>query len=249
MIQAISFDLWDTLLIDDSDEPKRLAAGLKSKVETRWALTLALFQQFSNKPLAEIQAAFNQNEQEMKNIWKQAHQTPTVTTRIEALGIKLEAQIPKSELLLLVEAWEEMELEYLPDLVPDAASVLADLSADYQLTVISDAIISPGRCLKKILQHYDIARYFSCFTFSDEVGAAKPAKAVFQHAGNNLNLPLASIVHVGDRPTNDILGAKEAGLSAILFTGVTDRSCNEIQPDVVVTQLTALGKAIRKLNP
>ena len=37
-IKAITFDLWDTVLIDDSDEPKRAAQGLKSKPIERWNL-------------------------------------------------------------------------------------------------------------------------------------------------------------------------------------------------------------------
>jgi hypothetical protein len=35
MIEAITFDFWDTIAIDDSDEPKRAALGLPSKPESR----------------------------------------------------------------------------------------------------------------------------------------------------------------------------------------------------------------------
>ncbi|GIT27925.1 MAG: hypothetical protein CM1200mP41_39690 [Gammaproteobacteria bacterium] len=31
MIKAVTFDLWDTVIHDDSDEPKRAAQGLRSK--------------------------------------------------------------------------------------------------------------------------------------------------------------------------------------------------------------------------
>ncbi len=34
-IKAITFDLWDTVLIDDSDEPKRKAAGRATKAMER----------------------------------------------------------------------------------------------------------------------------------------------------------------------------------------------------------------------
>ena len=34
-IKTVSFDLWDTVFIDDSDEPKRKAAGLPSKLIQR----------------------------------------------------------------------------------------------------------------------------------------------------------------------------------------------------------------------
>ena len=34
-IKAITFDLWDTIVHDDSDEPKRKAKGLRSKKAER----------------------------------------------------------------------------------------------------------------------------------------------------------------------------------------------------------------------
>ena len=38
MIKAITFDVWDTILIDDSDEIKRKKAGLHSKNTSRFSL-------------------------------------------------------------------------------------------------------------------------------------------------------------------------------------------------------------------
>ena len=34
-LKAVSFDLWDTIIDDDSDEPKRRAQGLRAKPEQR----------------------------------------------------------------------------------------------------------------------------------------------------------------------------------------------------------------------
>ena len=35
MISAITFDFWDTIAVDDSDEPKRAALGLPTKADAR----------------------------------------------------------------------------------------------------------------------------------------------------------------------------------------------------------------------
>ncbi len=45
MIRAVTFDFWDTLVFDDSDEPKRAALGLPSKADTRRQLLTAEVQQ------------------------------------------------------------------------------------------------------------------------------------------------------------------------------------------------------------
>ncbi|MCP4360187.1 MAG: hypothetical protein GY796_19440 [Chloroflexi bacterium] len=50
MIKAITFDFWDTLVFDDSDEPKRAALGLPGKAETRLQLLTAVCTQFNNLP-------------------------------------------------------------------------------------------------------------------------------------------------------------------------------------------------------
>ena len=35
MVMAVTFDFWDTLAADDSDEPKRAERGLPTKAEAR----------------------------------------------------------------------------------------------------------------------------------------------------------------------------------------------------------------------
>ncbi len=35
MIEAVTFDFWDTIAVDDSDEPKRRRLGLPSKADAR----------------------------------------------------------------------------------------------------------------------------------------------------------------------------------------------------------------------
>ena len=35
MIKAVTFDLWDTIVYDDSDEARRKAQGLRSKRDER----------------------------------------------------------------------------------------------------------------------------------------------------------------------------------------------------------------------
>ena len=44
MIKAVTFDLWDTVIHDDSDEPKRLQLGLPNKQDARRALFVEAIQ-------------------------------------------------------------------------------------------------------------------------------------------------------------------------------------------------------------
>ena len=46
-IKTVSFDLWDTVFIDDSDEPKRAAAGLPTKAIQRRILVQQFLERHS----------------------------------------------------------------------------------------------------------------------------------------------------------------------------------------------------------
>jgi putative hydrolase of the HAD superfamily len=45
----------------------------------------------------------------------------------------------------------------------------------------------------------------------------KPAREIFDRTLTGLDLPPASVLHVGDSPLEDYAGAREAGLRALLI--------------------------------
>ncbi|VAW32401.1 2-haloalkanoic acid dehalogenase-related protein [hydrothermal vent metagenome] len=78
MIKAITFDFWDTLVFDDSDEPKRAAQGLPSKMETRLQLlTTEIQQRHPTISPEKIEAAFVYANGRYYHYWKSLHVTPT----------------------------------------------------------------------------------------------------------------------------------------------------------------------------
>ena len=111
-----------------------------------------------------------------------------------------------------------MEVEIRPDLIPGIAEALQALHGRYKTCIVSDAIVSPGRCLKRLLESYDLARHFDGFVFSDIVGHSKPHRAMFEDAARQMGVALAEIVHIGDRDHNDVKGPQKLGMKAILFT-------------------------------
>lgn len=243
-IHAISFDLWDTVFIDDSDEPKRKAAGLPSKEHSRRHLVQAA----SGKELKQVCAAYNAVDAAFCQVWHEQHVTWTVTQRLKLILNGLKVELDAREFTELVRAHEEMELEYLPDLAPGIEQALQQLASHYSLAVISDAIFSPGWALKKILEHYDLLNYFSCCIFSDEAGASKPAAQVFELAARCLGCVPSKIVHIGDRESNDVTGPQEAGMQAILSSVVIDRGSSNSSAQAVCYDYTKLLDLISQLG-
>jgi putative hydrolase of the HAD superfamily len=69
--------------------------------------------------------------------------------------------------------------------------------------------------LRPLLKSLQIADQFDVIVVSCEVGASKPASAIFQAAVKQLGLPANSLLHVGDSFARDVLGARAAGLQGV----------------------------------
>ncbi len=102
------------------------------------------------------------------------------------------------------EAWE---------VYPEVASVLAGLrSAGRRLAVIANW----DERLPTLLERLGLGRYFEIVVTSQGAGVEKPHPLIFQTALGMLDLEPEVVLHLGDRPFEDIEGAEAAGMPARL---------------------------------
>ena len=105
-------------------------------------------------------------------------------------------------------------------LYPESLTILRTLrDAGYRLGVISNA----SHSLPAILEQLGLAKYFDTITYSFDVGAEKPDVRIFRRAIAQANATEERCVHVGDSFEADYLGARRAGLHAVLV-------CREGEP-------------------
>ena len=69
--------------------------------------------------------------------------------------------------------------------------------------------------LRGLLRKLRLSDCFQVLAISCEVGAAKPAPAIFHFAASQLGLTPRSILHVGDDPERDVRGAADAGFRSV----------------------------------
>jgi putative hydrolase of the HAD superfamily len=217
-IRAVTFDLWDTIVHDDSDEPKRKAKGLRGKKAERRHLLWEALNRHSPISEAEVTLAYDVADAAFNRVWHQQHVTWRVGERLEVALKGLGRSLPAEDFAELQRKHEEMEVEVRPDLIPGIAEALAEIHGRYRTCIVSDAIVSPARCLRQLLASYGLARHFDGFAFSDEVGYSKPHPAMFQSAARQMGVAIEEMVHVGDRDHNDVKGPQKLGMKAILFT-------------------------------
>jgi putative hydrolase of the HAD superfamily len=241
MLRAVTFDFWDTLVVDDSDEPARARLGLPPKAEARRALfhsaatrslhhgagTPAQLARAASDPAwwtASVDAAWEAANANFRRQWLELRFTPHIRDRLADAFARLGLQpAPTAVFTDLVDAIAGMEVEHPPVLVPGVAEGLRALHGRYRLGIISDTIVTPGSGLRKILAHYNLLDLFSAMIFSDEVGACKPSPAVFEAAAAALGCAPSELAHVGDREKNDVDGPLGVGAVAVLYTGAVDR--------------------------
>lgn len=247
-IKAITFDLWDTVLDDGSDEPKRRQAGLESKTESRHKLLFEALNRHHSITLDEMSRAWVSADTASYTIWQEKNVTWTCKERLEVVLDELECDLPDQELAEIADAMGRMEVETPPNILPDADVAIAELASRYKLAVISDTIITPGPGLRQILVGHGIAQHFSGFAFSDEVGRSKPDPAMFHAAREQVGAAFHEMVHIGDRDNKDIKGAQSLGMKAILYVEKRDQDRATTSADAICERHADLPDIIAALD-
>jgi len=98
------------------------------------------------------------------------------------------------------------------ELFPESRDILTQLkAAGYHLGLISNN----NDLLLKVLEHHGLDNLLESVTFSQEVGAEKPAPEIFSKALARAHCAPADAVHIGDSLRADVEGARRSGLQAI----------------------------------
>jgi len=248
-VGALTFDLWDTVFLDDSDEPKRHAMGLPvKKVERRDLLEKFLSAAGPAVAREAVDRAYDGVDEAFRKAWHDDHVTWTVAERLGKVLAALGRELPPGRFAELAGLHEDMELSVSPDLIPGAAEAIRSLKPAHKLIVISDAIFTPGRGLRKLLERYGLLDAFSGFVFSDEFGRSKPAPEVFRRAAVLAGCRVEELVHVGDREHNDVGGPHAVGARAVLVTAGIDRGSATTRADRVCRDYRELPGIIASMD-
>lgn len=247
-VRAITFDLWDTLVIDDSDEAERARQGLPSKAEARRDGFFQLAR--ANRPeLPEdtIHAAYDHAKATFRRWWKVEHHTPPIAAWLK-VGLDQLGITDPTGLEALAAELARHEVDIPPQPVPYVREMLDALHGKVPLAIVSDTINTPADGLRSILKQHDLFKYFDYFAFSDEVGASKPAPNGYAAVAEALSVEPAHIVHVGDRQETDVDGIQRFGGQAVMYTGAIDRHKGDTTAEVTCADYRAFGALIERLG-
>ncbi len=246
-IKAVTFDLWDTIVDDDSDEPRRRARGLRPKAAERPHLIREALDRHEPLALDTVTTAYRDADAAFVKAWKERSITWTLDERLDVVLRNLGRDLDGGDRERLIEALGAMEVDIPPDPIPGVAEMLANLAGRYKLSIVSDAIVTPGSGLRRLLENHGLKQYFTGFAFSDEVGRSKPHREMFSAAAGQMGVEIPEMVHVGDRDHNDVKGPQALGMKAVLFTATRADDRDVTSADAVCDAHAELPAIIDRL--
>ena len=143
--------------------------------------------------------------------YETVHEVPSFFDRVDAETLKL-LGIPDPEDRIVNAMHSALTSPLTQPPYAESEEVLKEL---YETEVPMHIVSNNTDLLLEKVARLGWTRYFASVTFSQEVGAEKPDRRVFEQALRRAGCEPADVVHVGDSWEADYVGAKKAGLRGI----------------------------------
>jgi len=101
-----------------------------------------------------------------------------------------------------------------------------------KLAIVSNTFV-PGFALDRHLELHGLLEFFPVRVYSSEVGYRKPHPRIFQIALQSIGVKPANAIFVGDLVKTDILGARRAGMVAVLRQPFANSRTHRVADHVV----------------
>jgi HAD superfamily hydrolase (TIGR01509 family) len=233
-IEAVLFDLFDTLVLLESGEVY-YRPSLRKLYEflTKNHIDVS-FEDFE-RVYFEVRDKFYS---ESRKSLEEPHFNVRVSQTLKKLGYNYDTSSPLITGATMAFAEEFMHYVSLDTEAPD---VLQKLHGKYKLGLVSNFAIP--ECGWKLLDRFGLRHFFDVVIISGEVNRRKPSPEIFEKALAILSLNASKAVFVGDMPDLDILGPKSVGMKTVLIKRRPIEDAN-IKPDKIITHLSELPNVL-----
>mgnify|MGYP001168693991 CR=1 FL=1 len=247
-ITAVTFDLWQTLLLDNHD----LAQGRDLiRLEGAQNAISRFGESYDLQHLREAYRACYRECRRIRQEYLDVSFREQVEIFINTISDGLVERLDEETILEIVRVYADAFLVHPPVPHAYAQAVLQDVKAmGLGIGLISNTGTTPGETFHQYMDQLGLLEYFDVLTFSDEVKLSKPGEEIFQMTLSALGTTPAQTIHVGDHVKNDVVGANRSGLKTVWITGFyenEDPSNPENQPDETVDGLGQVTQAIARL--
>jgi HAD superfamily hydrolase (TIGR01509 family) len=226
-VRAVVFDLFNTLVLLNSDESTYTVCLRK--------LHDVLIQNQINIPFEEFLPIYVIERDtllsEASTDLREPHFNTGVSRALTKLGYTLDDTDPI--IVRATQAYAHAAL-HLVTLDHDAHPVLQQLFGQYKLGLISNLRLPALG--KYIFTKYALTQYFDVMLISGEEGIRKPHPRIFEKALGALGVKASEAVFIGDMLDLDVQGPQRVGMKTIF---IKRRLIDDlyVQPDYIISQL------------
>jgi FMN phosphatase YigB (HAD superfamily) len=216
VIEAVTFDFWETLVSERNGGHAEDQGGMRDRHVRAWVRILG----DAGTPVTEQQvvAAFDRNWEVFHERWyaNEPHATEDATDVIcGSLGFAPNGEVRAALLQVFADVGRTAPLHLAPGI---EASLRTLHEAGVRVGIVCDVGITPSGVLRDRLDAFGILGAFDAWSFSDETGCFKPFPEAFLHALGSLGIDdPARAAHVGDGRRTDVAGARALGMTSVRY--------------------------------
>ena len=240
MIDAVLFDLGDTLLHFETDQARQFLESATQPAYDR-LVELGFHPPKYKTYLRAIKGRFLRAYVWSRLIRREAQLVDAFHRLHHRMGIDID-DTQMTDLAMRCVA----PLRQFFNVDGSARAVMAQLqAAGFKLGLVSNSFF-PGFAIDDVLQHEKLLKHFPVRVYSSDVGYMKPHRRIFEMALDQLGVAAERTVFVGDRVDNDVRGAARLGMKTILLVrnGRTPRG--RACPDHIVRALSEVPAVLSR---
>jgi putative hydrolase of the HAD superfamily len=189
---------------------------------------------FPAERVAEVAAAILAAERDLWQATGRSHRSATLAEVFERAGVT----VTEDFLASYFETWEPHTFTD-----PEAAPLMRSLrERGIRVGVLSNTMW-PRSAHERVFLRDQVLELIDGAVYSSEIPWSKPHPEAFRAAMAAVGVddPTAC-VFVGDRPYDDVYGAKSAGMRAVLIPNSDVPAFDGVAPDAVITRLSELTR-------
>jgi len=230
-VEAVLFDLFDTLLLLEKQEAY-YPPSLRKLYEFLFKNGVGVSFEDFRRVYFEVREKFYS---ESRKSLEEPHFNLRVSQTLQRLGHNLDVSNPIIAGATMAFADEFMRYVSLD---VDAVDVLKKLRGKYKLGLVSNFAIP--ECGWKLLEKFGLKMLFDAVVISGEVNRRKPSAEIYERALKALGVEASRAVFVGDMLDLDVMGPKSVGMKTVLIKRRNVEEDGDVKPDRVITRLSEL---------
>lgn len=238
-VKAVLFDLFDTLLLLESDEVyyercmrKMHEFLVENGVPVQFDDFIHVYFEVRDRFYSESRKTLNE-----------PHFNVRVSQVLKKLGY--DHGVADPIVAGATKAFAEEFTRYIR-LDSNTVNVLQKLRGRYKLGLVSN--FSIPECGRDLLERFGPREYFDVIVISGEINQRKPSPEIFQKALQSLCVTPSETVFVGDTPDLDVKGPKGIGIKTILIKRRPMETDVDVKPDSVIESLAELPALLETEN-